>query len=181
MLYGVNTIGASVYPEKRFKGLNDKINRYRINLIRASSWISENTQLDDLIYLKLNCEGSEADILEDLIGTKIIHKIKTIYVDFDIRKVKNEEYRQDVIENQLKKLNIESFTPIDMKQSGPIGVERWLKSVTTQINKPSSFKKIVYILYPIMPLSYYFSKYAWRYIPTKLLRRILKLAKPNLY
>ena len=181
ILYGANTIGASVYPEKRFKGINDKINKYEISLIRASSWISKNTRLDDLIYLKLNCEGSEADILEDLIETKIIHRVKTIYVDFDIRKVKHEEYRQDLIENQLKKLNIEYFTPIDVKRSGPIGVERWLKSVTTQINNPSSFKKIIYTIYPIMPLSYYLSKYAWRYIPTKLLRRILKLAKPNLY
>jgi len=101
-LFGVNTIGASVYSEKRFKGLNDKKITCEISLNRASLWISENTELDDQIYLKLNCEGAEVDILQDLIDTKIIYRVKSIYVDFDIRKVKNQEYRQDLLEKQLK-------------------------------------------------------------------------------
>jgi FkbM family methyltransferase len=180
-LYGVNTIGASVFPEKRFKGLNDKGMKCEISLNRASSWMNQNTRSDDQIYLKLNCEGAEVDILQDLIDTKMIYRIKTIYVDFDIRKVKNQEYRQVLIENQLKQLDIEYFTPIDFKDSGPIGVERWLALTNIQLNKPYFLRKIIYSLDFAMPLSYILSKYVWRYTPRKLLTHILKLAKPNLY
>ena len=150
-------------------------------MIRASLWISQNTGSDDQIFLKLNCEGAEVDILQDLIDTKMVNRITTIYVDFDIRKVKNQEYRQDLIENQLKKLNIEYFTPANFNDSGPIGVERWLALPNIQRRRSSFFEKISYSLDFAMPLSYVFSKYVWRYTPTKLLTRILKLAKPSLY
>jgi FkbM family methyltransferase len=180
-LYGVNTIGASVYPEKRFKGLNDKRMKCEISLNSASLWISQNTQLDDQIYLKLNCEGAEVDILQDLIDTKLIHRVKTIYVDFDIRKVKDQEHRQDLLESQLKNLNIEYFTPENFKGSGLIGVDKWLALNNVQGIKPSFLRKIGYILDLAMPFSYVLSKYAWRYTPRKLLTHILKLAKPNLY
>jgi len=181
MLYGVNTIGASVYPEKRFRGLNDKRMKCEISLNGASLWISQNTRLDDQIYLKLNCEGAEVDILQDLIDTKMIDRIKTIYVDFDIRKVKDQEYRQDLLENQLKKLNIEYFTPENFKDSGLIGVDKWLALTNTQRNKTSFLQKISYSLDLAMPLSYVISKYAWRYTPRKLLTRILKLTKLSLH
>jgi FkbM family methyltransferase len=180
-LFGVNTIGASVYSEKRFKGLNDKRMKCEISLNRASLWISQNTQLDDQIYLKLNCEGSEVDILQDLIDTKIIYRVKSIYVDFDIQKVKNQEYRQDLLEKQLKILNIEYFTPVNFKDFGLFGVERWLALTNIQRAKPTFLRKISYSLDLVMPLSFILSKYAWKYIPRKLLTYILKLTKLSLH
>ena len=180
-LFGVNTIGASVYPEKRFRGLDDKRIKCEISLNKASLWISDNTQLDDQIYLKLNCEGAEVDILQDLIDTKIIYRVKSIYVDFDIRKVKNQEYRQDLLEKQLKNLNIEYFTPVDFKDSELIDVERWLSLSNIHSAKSSFLRKISYNLDLVMPLSYILSKYAWRYIPRKLLTYILKLTKLSLH
>lgn len=180
-LFGAETIGASVYSEKRFKGLNDKSNKCEITLNRASLWMSQNTLPDDQIYLKLNCEGAEVDILQDLINTKIIHRVKTIYVDFDIRKVKNQEYRQDLIENQLKDLNIQYFTPVSFKSSGPLGVKKWLAITNIQSGTPSFLSKIIYSGDFFMPLSYTLSRYIWKYIPKKLLRYILKLTRPSLY
>lgn len=180
-LFGVNTIGASVYFEKRFKGLNDKRMKCEISLNRASLWISQNTQLDDQIYLKLNCEGSEVDILQDLIDTKMIYRVKSIFVDFDIQKVKNQEYRQDLLEKQLQKLNIEYFTPVNFKDFGQFGVERWLALTNIHSGKPSFLRKISYSLDFVMPLSFILSKYAWRYIPRKLLTYMLKLTKLSLH
>lgn len=181
ILFGVETIGASVYPEKRFKGLNDKRNQCEIHLKSASLWMRQHTLSDDQIYLKLNCEGAEVDILQDLIDTKIINRVKTIYVDFDIRKVKHQEYRQGLIENQLKELNIQYFTPVNFQGSGPLGVERWLALTNIQKTKVSLIRKIIYSGDFFMPVSYILSKYAWKYIPRKLLRCILNLTRPKLY
>ena len=93
-LYGAGLLGGSIYSEKNY--LDAKATSYteEIKLQSASEWLNKNTTANDEIFLKLNCEGSEADILENLISTQMISRIKSIYVDFDIRKVPGQEYLQ---------------------------------------------------------------------------------------
>lgn len=101
ILYGSGLLGGSVYANKRQK--TDKLEQETIRLVRASDWFKK---LDGEIYVKMNCEGSEADILEDLLDSGEIKRIYRLYVDFDIRKVAGQEARQGEIEDRLKAAHV---------------------------------------------------------------------------
>jgi FkbM family methyltransferase len=98
ILYDTGGMGASIFPDK-----NDLESNFNepINIVNASGWISKNTSVDDTIYLKLNCEGSECDIIEDLIRTGVYDRISHIMIDFDVRKIPSQSHRQNQILNLL--------------------------------------------------------------------------------
>ena len=58
---------------------------------------------DDYVILKLDVEGSEYDILDQLIETKLITKINELYVEFH-----DGFFNQNssIIKNKLKEFNI---------------------------------------------------------------------------
>jgi FkbM family methyltransferase len=61
-LFGAGLLGASIYSQKEFLDPRSPDMVERIELRRASTWLEENTEQGDEIFLKLNCEGSECDI-----------------------------------------------------------------------------------------------------------------------
>lgn len=63
-LYNHGEMGASVFkdkPRRHDKGSKDT------RFVSASNWFSENLNFGNQIYLKLNCEGAECVILDDLV------------------------------------------------------------------------------------------------------------------
>lgn len=99
-LYDAGSGGASIYSDKCDLDNPNKIEK--ITLIEASKWITENIDLNDKIYLKLNCEGSECDIIENLLCNNIYDSMNHIMVDFDVRKIPSQRYRQYEILDKLK-------------------------------------------------------------------------------
>jgi len=88
-------MGASMFSDK-----NDLESNFNepIRIVNASEWITNNTSLDeDTIYLKLNCEGAECDIIEDLIRSGVYDRIAHIMIDFDVRKIPSQSHRQNEI------------------------------------------------------------------------------------
>ena len=83
-LYDPENIGASIYSDKE-----DIDNLLFENIIikKVSNWIKNNLDLNKKIFLKLNCEGSEYDILMDLIENNLISKIDYVMIDLDIIKI----------------------------------------------------------------------------------------------
>lgn len=77
--------GASLYAEKTNI---DAAKHETVKLIASSAFFREHFNGEDLIFAKLNCEGGEVDILQDLAGSGEIQKIARLVVDFDIRKVR---------------------------------------------------------------------------------------------
>jgi FkbM family methyltransferase len=77
--------GASLYAEKTNI---DAAKHATVQLIASSAFFREHLSGDDLILAKLNCEGGEVDILQDLAKSGEIQKIARMVVDFDIRKVR---------------------------------------------------------------------------------------------
>lgn len=124
--YGAGTVGGSLYPNKNFADKNALNYVEEVKIIEASFWIEENTKPSDQIFLKMNCEGSEADILENLIETSTIFRIASIYVDFDVRKIPGQEFRQTLLENALESLNVSFTTPEKLKTKGEPAIEKWL-------------------------------------------------------
>lgn len=62
-----------------------------VNCIDINNIVEENSLLYKDIIIKLDCECSEYDILESLIKTKNIHKIKKIYCEFHTRFMNSED------------------------------------------------------------------------------------------
>ncbi len=77
--------GASLYAEKTNI---DAAKHEKVKLISSTRFFRETFGKDDLLLAKLNCEGGEVDILQDLSASGEIQKIARLVVDFDIRKVR---------------------------------------------------------------------------------------------
>lgn len=77
--------GASLYAEKTNI---DAAKHETVKLTSSSGFFREHFKSGDLILAKLNCEGGEVDILQDLAASGEINKIARLVVDFDIRKVR---------------------------------------------------------------------------------------------
>ena len=54
---------------------------------RASDWMRANLEQGDEVYMKLNCEGAELDILNDLASTGNLPHFKSVLVMFDAHKI----------------------------------------------------------------------------------------------
>jgi FkbM family methyltransferase len=68
--------------------------RERCRFVRASDWTRANLRASDEVYLKLNCEGAECDILDDLLDSAEFEKVDFCMVDFDVRKFAALKHRQ---------------------------------------------------------------------------------------
>lgn len=99
-LYDAGSGGASIYSDKCDLDNPNKIEK--ITLIKASEWIIQNLDLNDIIYLKLNCEGSECDIIDDLLDNNIYDRINHVMIDFDVRKIPSQQNRENEILYKLK-------------------------------------------------------------------------------
>ncbi|WP_200422221.1 FkbM family methyltransferase [Streptomyces sp. Y2F8-2] len=140
-LYGTGLLGASVYADKR--QLDSHVRSETIALVKASDWLSRNTTPDDEIYLKLNCEGSECDVLEDLLDSGLSKRLKSVYVDFDVRKIPSQAHRQETVERRLRERNHHFVTPDTLSgASGSRAVRKWLTTVSTPRNAgaPAAFR-----------------------------------------
>jgi FkbM family methyltransferase len=69
---------------------------------RATDWFCDNLASSDRVYLKLNCEGAECDILDDLLDSGEFEKVAFLMVDFDVRKISSMRHRQGEILARLK-------------------------------------------------------------------------------
>ena len=124
-LYDTGTGAASIYEDKC--DLVDKNVVEKIKLVEASKWISENISPEDTIYLKLNCEGSECDIIENLLKNGVYDMIDHIMIDFDVRKIPSQHHRQQEILDLLK--NKKNFNVCEDVMIGNSHVEKirnWL-------------------------------------------------------
>ena len=97
-------VGASIFKDKTDI---EQINIEEIQLVKVSDWIKENIKSDDIVIMKINCEGSECDILDDLINSGHIYDLYNIMVHFDVRKIPSQRGREWEIRSKFSKNNIE--------------------------------------------------------------------------
>jgi FkbM family methyltransferase len=129
-LYGAGLRGGSIHADKRqTEPSPGRIREESIELVRASDWLEHNVPAGADVYLKLNCEGSECDILLDLLDANLSHRIKSVYVDFDVRKVERLAHLQQVVEQRLVQAGVDYMTPEVLGCNGHDGVHEWLDRV----------------------------------------------------
>jgi FkbM family methyltransferase len=61
--------------------------------VSASDWFRENLTDEDKVWAKINCEGSETDILDDLVESGEIWKIHATTICFDAENIPGQEQR----------------------------------------------------------------------------------------
>lgn len=84
---------------KKDRGLIDETAVCRF--VRASTWFRDNIKADDQVFLKLNCEGAECDILDDLLDAGEFYKVAHVMIDFDVRKIAALKHRESEIRDRL--------------------------------------------------------------------------------
>jgi len=97
-----NNDGESVFVDKFVVSLVKE----KAKMVRASDWFKENIKEDDYVVMKLNCEGTECDIVEDLIESGEFNKVDAMMIDFDVRKVPSQRHREFEVRELLKNFNI---------------------------------------------------------------------------
>ena len=97
------TDGSSIYPDKFGEA---KTFSTKCKFVKASEWFSENVKIDDFVVLKINCEGAECDILDDLFKSGEYKKIDALMIDFDVRKSPSQKYKEEEFRKKIKEYNI---------------------------------------------------------------------------
>lgn len=108
-IYNAKSKGASLFRDK----FRNEVPFRTITLMRASDWFKQNVKREDVVYLKLNCEGAECAILDDLIKTNEYKKIDVLMVDFDVRKIPSQKHLMSEMKARLTTLNIPKIFYID--------------------------------------------------------------------
>ena len=123
--HGAGLLGGSLLAEKRQIADAGEIFSEAVRLRRASEWFSEQLPIGAEIYIKMNCEGGEVAILDDLLASGLIVQVKSMYVDFDIRKVAGQEWQQERLESDLHAKGVRFISRLE-GQGSTAAIERWL-------------------------------------------------------
>jgi FkbM family methyltransferase len=107
-VYNPGTTGASVFKEKIIKHPNKKIEM--CNFVKISEWFKENLSNSDEVFGKINIEGAEIEVLNDLLDSGEYSKLKKVIVTFDILKIPGKEYLKHRIIERFSKEGIINFS-----------------------------------------------------------------------
>ena len=91
-LHGAGGIGGSIWADKTTNV--EDLNLVTCRFMRATEWFEKNISSTDLVIAKMNCEGAECDIIDDLILSGEFSKIRQILVSFDIDKIPSQQHRK---------------------------------------------------------------------------------------
>lgn len=124
-----------------------------VELRKASDWFRQHISEDDDVYLKLNCEGSECDILDELLESEEIRKVRSILVDFDVRKIPLLAHREHEVRGRLESAGYSRIVALKERHKGPTHtatVENWLRSAGAQPSPPPVRWKWQYVHFPAL-------------------------------
>lgn len=125
VLHGAGLLGGSLYANKTQKISSvSELATETVPLVRATRWFRQLPEAE--IFLKFNCEGGEADILDDLLSSGEIQRVASAYIDFDIRKVPGQAHRQLDIERRLREAGVRYVTTDEMGSLNDRRVSTWL-------------------------------------------------------
>lgn len=130
-LYGSNDImEASLYPDKNDA---DETIVTECNFVEVSEIFEWYLASNDICVMKLNCEGGEIPILNNLIDTGHIWNVTNVMIDFDIRKVSGMEHEEQKILDRMKAIGFDHYSLCDDVMVGPTHQDRianWLQTLS---------------------------------------------------
>jgi FkbM family methyltransferase len=124
-IFSPGTQSASIFADK----VNvDPQQSVICRFVRASDWFRDHLTEADEIYLKLNCEGCEVDIIEDLLDSNEYRKVTSLGVAFDVKKIPSQCGREIEITHRLEACGYRNYMDIELKlgDSRKEKMEAWL-------------------------------------------------------
>ena len=79
----------------------------KVPCIDFSSWIKSQLNIDDYIYLKMDIEGSEYEVLDKMINDGTINYLDGLDIEFHYHKIGLDKSVHDILVNKLKVLDID--------------------------------------------------------------------------
>ncbi len=83
-LYSSGSLGAITFRDKKGVSTSEK---ERVTVNSATEELRDRLSSCAEVFMKINCEGGELDILENFMTAGLIMKCTHLYVDWDARKV----------------------------------------------------------------------------------------------
>ena len=119
-----------------------------IDLISASDFFRTFLRAQDRVYMKLNCEGSELDVLESLLDSRQTSLLANVLIDLDALKIPSQRDRVDRVMQRVKEAQIPHFTP-EQVQYGMVtnygGIRNWLiQAGASQDALPDQLRSVAY-------------------------------------
>jgi FkbM family methyltransferase len=125
-LYDVGTLGASLYADKFPEARPEETAQF----VRATAWLSDHVGDEDEVYLKLNCEGAECDIVDDLLVSGRFARIRSAMIDPDIRKIPTLAHRERELRERLAAAGLTNYFMEEDVMVGPTHrarIQNWLR------------------------------------------------------
>jgi FkbM family methyltransferase len=94
----------------------------------AARWFADNLTDGDEVYAKINAEGAEVDIIDNLAMAGVLRQIDHLLLHFDIRKIPSLRSREPAMRAALEAADVE-YQPADEIQFGVVGrgTRNWLR------------------------------------------------------
>jgi FkbM family methyltransferase len=128
-VYQPGSKGAGIW--KKDNGRTDESELCKFQ--KASGWFKKHIDRKDIVFLKLNCEGAECDILDDLLDSGEFEKINFAMIDFDVRKIASQKHREAELRKRLEVFGYPRIAFTKQVMVGATHAERikhWLRIVT---------------------------------------------------
>lgn len=102
------------------------------DIVSASEFFQEYLSADDMNIVKLNCEGSEVPILNNLIDSGMIHRIYNVMIDWDARKVPSVAHCEGELIARMASIGFDRYSLCDNVMVGVTHQNRianWLNTI----------------------------------------------------
>jgi len=140
LIFDPGSIAGSIYQDHIHLSNN---NKELCSFIEAAEFFEKNISDSDVVYMKLNCEGSECAIIENLIVKNQFSKIKEVLIDFDVQKIPSQFGEDRKIIKLLNNIKARNYHFPEEVQYGFVnhfgGIQNWL-------TKTSAVEKDVHLL-----------------------------------
>jgi FkbM family methyltransferase len=126
-IHNPGTLAASVYSDAP---AYERTTAPQVALaLEASTFLQTFLPSCDQVWMKLNCEGSECDVLESILNGQSATILRNVLVDFDARKIPSQRHRVSTIQQRLLQEKVSHSLPEDV-QFGNVtnygGIRNWL-------------------------------------------------------
>ena len=169
IVYG-SGVGASLYGgDRRHEEQNiDRSLTATCAFVEASDYFRQHFVRNDLLIVKMNCEGAEVEILKNLLESGEIFKITSVMIDFDACKIKDMRTEPYKLIKHFRKQGFRNYNlHFEVMMGGTNAIRNWFESL-------SSTKTIIKNPYPFglrRRMKYWFMRYikrsikmiAWRF------------------
>jgi len=106
-LYMPGTHSGTIY-DNRWDKEPDAMTVQRVD---AGRWFRENLKDDDIVFVKINCEGGEVGIIDSLEAASQLSRIRSVMIDFDVKRLFGRDDERLRLIGILEKNNVPFIDP----------------------------------------------------------------------